>query len=322
MADDGVNIFVYLGGDQEVPNDVTRVRIDRSVKIIPRLAFYYRVHLVSVEMHDGIEKIEQRAFNGCHSLRGIKLLGVREVENMAFYNCTSLTDVEFGDKLETIGEYTFGGCRSLQKIKMPSVRTIGERSFGYCKELTDVELPAVDSIGIGAFDECDRLQRIAIPLKDNMFTLDNYHQQYTQFDECENLTTVELVGGIHKTISSLLLKSWRDEMNQEIDRINQDLPNSPAREKTDAIRLWIESVINRMEHCKVEHQTLLKEDMTQLELALWKAKLDEKEEDYSNLKMQAKKAKIDVESMRKEKRITSGADIIIKNVIPFLQLGL
>ena len=110
-------------------------------------------------------------------------------------------------------------------------------------------------------------------------------------------------------------------MNQEIDRINQDLPNSPAREKTDAIRLWIESVINRMEHCKVEHQTLLKEDMTQLELALWKAKLDEKEEDYSNLKMQAKKAKIDVESMRKEKRITSGADIIIKNVSPFLQLG-
>ena len=33
-----------------------------------------------------------------------------------------------------------------------------------------------------------------------------------------------------------------------------------------------------------------------------------------------KKAKIDVESMRKERRITSGASIVIKNVLPFLKL--
>ena len=110
-------------------------------------------------------------------------------------------------------------------------------------------------------------------------------------------------------------------MNQDIDRINQVLPDTPTDEKTDAIRLWITSVINRMEHYKTEHKTLLKEDMTQLELAVWKAKLDKREEDNSNLKMPAKKAKIDVESMRMERRITSGADIIIRNVLPFLQLG-
>ena len=53
-------------------------------------------------------------------------------------------------------------------------------------------------------------------------------------------------------------------MNQEIDRINQVLPNTPASEKTDdTITLWITSVINRMEHFKAEHNTLLKEaDMT------------------------------------------------------------
>jgi len=69
-----------------------------------------------------------------------------------------------------------------------------------------------------------------------------------------------------------------------------------------------------MEHYKAEHNTLLKEDMTQLELVVWKAKLDEKEE------AQAKKAKIDVKVVRKEKHITSGADIIIQNVLPFLKL--
>jgi len=80
-------------------------------------------------------------------------------------------------------------------------------------------------------------------------------------------------------------------MNQEIDRINQVLPNASTYYKfykTDAIKPWIESVIDRMEHYKAEHKRLLKEDMTQLELALWKAKLDEKgEEDNSELKVQA-----------------------------------
>eukprot|EP00986_Skeletonema_menzelii_P014704 scaffold10041_cov94-Skeletonema_menzelii.AAC.2 len=60
--------------------------------------------------------------------------------------------------------------------------------------------------------------------------------------------------------------------------------------------------------------------MTQLELAVWKAKLDEKE-DKSTMKVQAKRAKIDEGNAREEMRITSGADIIIKNVLPFLKLG-
>jgi hypothetical protein len=79
-----------------------------------------------------------------------------------------------------------------------------------------------------------------------------------------------------------------------------------------------------MEHYKAEHFTLLKEAATLLELALWKAKL--LEENYESEggaiddEKAAKKAKIDTESARKERRITSGADIIIKNVLPYLKL--
>ena len=112
-------------------------------------------------------------------------------------------------------------------------------------------------------------------------------------------------------------------MYQEIDRINQVLLNTPHREKADTIRLWISSVINRMEHYKAEHYALLEEAMSLLELALWKAKLDESDDsEWDNLDGKAaKKAKIDVESARKELRVVSGADIIIKNVLPFLKLG-
>ncbi|KAK1742636.1 hypothetical protein QTG54_006233 [Skeletonema marinoi] len=88
------DIFVYMGGDQEVvPDDVVRVS-DKSVKIIPREAFQAREHLIYVEFHDGIEKIGEDAFNCCFSLRGsIKLMGVKTIEGGAFNGCVFLTDV-------------------------------------------------------------------------------------------------------------------------------------------------------------------------------------------------------------------------------------
>jgi len=192
---------------------------------------------------------------------------------------------------------------------LPGVKEVGDYALYGCWAMTDVEFgDKLETIGEYAFGRCPLLRRIAIPLKDNML------ERYTQFAECRNLTTVDLVGieRIRKTISSLLLKSWRDEMNQEIVRINQVLPNTHPNEMIEEIKQWIRSVINRIEHYKAEHYALLKEDMTQLELAVWKAKLDEKEED-DWMTVRAKKTK---------KRITCGSDIIISNVLPFLQLAI
>ena len=79
-ADDD-EIFVYMGGDQEVPDGVVRARIHKSVKIVPAWAFENRRHLISVEFHDDIEIIEEEAFRYC-SLRSIKLLGVGSSKSM------------------------------------------------------------------------------------------------------------------------------------------------------------------------------------------------------------------------------------------------
>ena len=80
----------------------------------------------------------------------------------------------------------------------------------------------------------------------------------------------------------------------------------------------MESVIDKMDHYKAEHNRYVKEGITLLELALWKAKLGEKED--RSVEGRTKKAKVDTESARKERRVTSAADIVIKNVLPFLQL--
>jgi hypothetical protein len=110
-------------------------------------------------------------------------------------------------------------------------------------------------------------------------------------------------------------------MEEEIDRINQTLPNIQSVEKSQAIQQWFESVNSRIDHYKSEHQTLLKEAMTLLELALWKATLlNETDGKKCNVDVMTKKAKIDTEAARKEHRVTCGASIVIKNVLPFLAL--
>ena len=100
-GDDDDDIFIYTGGAQVVPRDVRRVRIDKSVKIIPAEAFLDRRSLIYVEFHNSIERIKRGAFEGCVSLKRVKLLGVKVIEWEAFDGCSGLTDVE-GNKLETI----------------------------------------------------------------------------------------------------------------------------------------------------------------------------------------------------------------------------
>ena len=319
-ADDGDDgdVFVYMGGliPRHMRETITHVRVHKSVKIISLNAFYYCRNLVSIEIHDGVEIIEEYAFCDCTSLREIKLPGVRIIEDWAFNNCRALTDVEFGDKLDTIGFEAFYCCTSLRNIKIPKIRAIRDCAFVECKQLTDVELSEdLETIGEEALAYCPRLRRISIPLKDEEMIEDNV------FMKCENLSQVDLVGGIHKTVLTLLLDSWRNEMNDLIDRINQVLPNTAANNKTVVIQEWMERVRGRIKHYKSEHHVLLKEFTTLLELALWKAKLDESQDERAlGSDQPAKKAKIDVMAARQEQRITFGASIVIKNVLPFLKL--
>ena len=83
----------------------------------------------------------------------------------------------------------------------------------------------------------------------------------------------------------------------------------------------MESAFRRLDCYKTEHYRYVKKGITLLELALWEAKLGEKEEEEDrSVGGTIKKAKIDSENTRKERHITCGADIVIKNVLPFLQL--
>ena len=107
-------------------------------------------------------------------------------------------------------------------------------------------------------------------------------------------------------------------MKEEINRINQVLPDIDRQQKTDEIKQWMDSVIDKMDHYKAEHHRYVKEAVNLLELAFWKAKLAEKDETAAAGR--TNKVKLDAESARKEKRVTCGADLVIRNILPFLKL--
>ena len=169
----------------------------------------------------------------------------------------------------------------------------------------------LETVEVSAFNNCQRLTRITLPLKDDMV-------EDSAFYGC-CLIEVVLAGGINNTVASLHMESWRNEMKGEINRINQTLLYTDHWEKTQAVQQWMGSVTCRLDHYKAEHCKLLKEATTLLELALWKANLDENEggvveaEGVRFTRGQRKRA-------RKEICVTSGSSIVIKNVLPFVAL--
>ena len=222
LVDDN-EIFVYMGGDQEVPDRVRRARIHESVNKVLRGAFRFRRNLIYVEFHDGVEIVDEDAFYGCCCLKSIKLLGVRIIKGHAFCHCYNLVDVEFGDQLETVEQYAFKGCPLLKSIRMQSVKSVGISAFADCKVLSDVECgEGLRTLRGWAFTNCPELERIALPLKDGMI-------ESHVFFPCTDLITIDVVGGIHQTVASLHMESWRNEMINEIKRINQTLPTITQR---------------------------------------------------------------------------------------------
>ena len=308
---DDDEIFVYMGGDQQVPDNVRRAKIHRSVKNIPAGAFRDREQVIYVEFHDDIEIIEEEVFEGCIMLMSVKLLGVKIIQARAFLGCHGLADVEFGDKLETIETSAFNGT-ALRKVTISTARNIEKWAFANCPMLSDVECGEGLETLRDPFMICHGLERIVLPLKGNII-------EDRTFRYCPKLTTVDLVVSIHNTVASLHLKSWRSEMMVEINQINQVLPSTAFFGKTLRIQQWLRTVTHRLDHFKAEHKVIIKEAATTLELALWKANLGDKKgnpldrEGVRTTRGSRKRA-------RKEICVTSGASIVIKNVLPFLQL--
>ena len=150
--------FIYYDWMErdDIPRDVTHVRIHASVRRIKDEAFKDRTELRIAILNAGLEEIGRRAFRACHSLEGIVIPdAVKRIEEGAFHSCFRLTSAILGNGLEEIGKYAFGNCSLLEEIVIPpAVRKIHDDAFDDCTNLTRVKF----SDEIESFVACDAMQ--------------------------------------------------------------------------------------------------------------------------------------------------------------------
>ena len=110
-----------------------------------------------ITLPDGIETIEETAFEYCSSLRSIVIPdGVTRIEDDTFYYCKALASVQLPDKLEYIGYAAFENTK-LKSITLPAgLMNIDDKAFWGNPLAGNLTIPAkVIEIGPGAFKGAD-----------------------------------------------------------------------------------------------------------------------------------------------------------------------
>ena len=248
-----VVVMVYKQG-MRVPKNVTKVIVDASVTEIPdgrhnQGVFSHCKNLKEVVFNDGLQKIGWSAFCGCSSLNVIKLPSTTiEIGLCAFTDCTKLSTIVLNEGLQKIGRSAFYECSSLSTIKLPStVTVVGPCAFYECTNLREVVLNAgLQKIEEDAFGECRALE-------------------YVKFATISNRAKNLIDTGITEIEDEITIYQhfeWRgDELLVSSAAIND--------EHWGTIRRNLDQLLACISHYE------LKEATTIIELAMWKAKIEE-----------------------------------------------
>ena len=139
--------------------------IDASCAFVIEQEWFNRItHLTEVIIPDGLLRIGEKAFEGCHNLLDINIPdSVSDLGSGSFYGCTSLTSITLGNRITHINSYAFMGCHSLKRVSLGNhVSSIGFWAFYNCMNLSDVFIPnGIKHIDDSAFDECGSLSSSA-----------------------------------------------------------------------------------------------------------------------------------------------------------------
>ncbi len=195
-------------GDIVIPPLVRYGDVDYSVITIGSYAFKNCDALKSIEIPNSIQKVEDRAFDGCSKLKKVNISDLTAWCNISFEGGYSnplkyahllyldnelITNLEVPDDVTSIGANSFCNCTSITSVKIPnSVTTIGNYAFYECTNLITIEMGEnVESIGYGAFCNCANLETINIPFGVPEII------DYT-FYGCTSLTSINVPSSVKK----------------------------------------------------------------------------------------------------------------------------
>ena len=138
----------------------------------------------------GVDTIGKSAFHSCELLTDINLhSGINLIEDRAFYKCVALESLHFPESATFTGGYTCAFSNSLAEVTLPTgITTIPNYMFSYCNSLETIIIPAgVEVVGEGAFNECNGLLKIVLPASITELQNDS-------FRDCDYLTEVYFLG--------------------------------------------------------------------------------------------------------------------------------
>ena len=190
------SVYIYNGVDR-VPNNVTHVRVDPSVTVIPEETFMNCRQLIEVELPEGLVRIEDDAFFSCQSLIRINFPStLEEIGNSTFNNCNKLDVITLPEGLQQLGWCAFCRCTSLKTINIPAnIESIKQSSFSNCEGLANVSFPeGLRLIEQSAFNRCKSLVSVTLPSSLSVIAKE-------AFSECPLLNKIRLPDAL-ETIQS------------------------------------------------------------------------------------------------------------------------
>jgi len=297
----GFGAFAGCVSLTEVELDLSN-KVTTSITTIGNWAFQRCTSLERIAIPSTLTAIGAGVFNGCISLKEVKLCeGLQRIEMLAFRNCTSLEQFQIPSTVSAIGDRAFHGCVSLREVKL---------------------VVGIQDIGRYAFTTCRSLEPIAVPSKafviETGVYLNDFGIETEYHHNCRLLTDGTITPEIHGQVvvaSSECLMYMSVTGLAEVQNAINEIINSRERSRDENL----ERIRVLFAHYELERR---KEVTTILELALWKAKVDEsKHANTSSNKDEHhchKRARIDDLNARKECRVKCGADIIIPDVLSFL----
>lgn len=148
--------------------------------------------ITSIEIPDGIEIIEESAFENCKNLEYVILPdSIRIIGKCAFKNCCNLKEIVMSETLLIISEEAFENCSLLKKIDLPNnLQVIGDGAFMDCDSLKEIVIPeSVTKIGNGLFRSCYGLKSV-------IFEGNDTEIGHSSFSNCKDLEYVKLPSNI------------------------------------------------------------------------------------------------------------------------------
>lgn len=146
---------------------LTSVSLPTTMSQISANAFYGCSALKSITLPNGLTKIYHHSFANTGLVEVNIPNGVEEIEYRAFLDCTDLKEISIPDSVKTIGDYAFRYCSKLTSITLPSsLESIGNNAFESCSKLEVLDFSSVDSvveIGTNLFKDTTQEITVYVP---------------------------------------------------------------------------------------------------------------------------------------------------------------